>query len=317
MARPCEESERLVQYLVNHHPECLEARSSSGHTPLSLAFLRDQPNFARILIAGGANQTVRDPQGRNLLHLTFVKDNGGVCHEVKKARPLVDLLDKQLIPSMLLQRAGEESMTPLASWLYHNSQWGTKPSKVVTLLLDLGQSNNQKQLELLSGSGNSPVHDAVKKKCPGALELMLDRRPDLLYRENATGNTPFDRVVDLWINRNTRNAPPRAFEKSGGTSNKWVNVLNRPAYEFLDSYEFRSDVEIMFQLCQNRAEQQPGKRKLVGLFEANEVAKRLATTNCGSSPFYHFQRRRRHRWDDDSNCDETDEVDSWGNRNWG
>ncbi|KAJ5106901.1 hypothetical protein N7456_003576 [Penicillium angulare] len=326
MARPCEESERLVQYLVNHHPECLEARSASGHTPLSLAFARGDVNYARILIKGGANQTVRDPQGRNLLHFIFVTDNGGVCVEVEVARPLVYLIDKKLIPSMLLQRAGDESMTPLASWLHHNAQWdqkhgsraGLTPSKVLELLLDLGASDNQKQLELLSGSGNNPVHDTVKKECPGALKRILDRRPDLLYRENATGNTPLDRVVDLWINENTRHAPQRAFDRTGRhQGSEWNNTMNRATWEFLDSYDSRTDVQIMYQICQDRAQSQPGKRKLVGLFEANEVAKRLASTKGGSNGSY---RRRRHRhrrtWNNDTEHDDIDEVDTWGHRNW-
>ncbi|KAJ5279306.1 hypothetical protein N7478_004678 [Penicillium angulare] len=316
MARPCEESERLVQYLVNHHPECLEARSASGHTPLSLTFARGDVNYARILINGGANQTVRDPQGRNLLHFIFVTDTGGVCIKAEEARPLIDLLDKNLIPSMLLQRAGDESMTPLASWLHHNAQWDKKRSKVFQLLLDLGASSNQKQLELLSGSGNSPVHDTVKKQCPGALRLILDSRPDLLYRENATGNTPIDRIVDLWINQNTRQAPKRAFDgNSGNYGNTWNNTINRPPREFLESYDSRTDVDIMYKICQDQAQSQPGKRKLVSLFEANEVAKRLATTKCGSRGTY-YRRRRRHHWGNDAEYDNIDEVDTWGNRIW-
>ncbi|KAJ5307883.1 hypothetical protein N7476_008539 [Penicillium atrosanguineum] len=73
MSNPCARSEQLVQHLVDHHPKCLEACSEGGHTPLAIAFSLRRTSFARILIAAGANQAARDPEGNNLLHRILLR----------------------------------------------------------------------------------------------------------------------------------------------------------------------------------------------------------------------------------------------------
>jgi hypothetical protein len=49
-----------------------------------------------------------------------------------------------------------------------------------------------------------PVHDAVKKGFPQVLALLLDRRPDMLNRENATGTTPYLSLQPAMKNRGAR-----------------------------------------------------------------------------------------------------------------
>ncbi|KAJ5656481.1 hypothetical protein N7507_008431 [Penicillium longicatenatum] len=316
MSRPCEESERLVQYLVDHHPECLEVRSSGGHTPLSLAYSLHRTSFARILIAGGANQSTRDSDSRNIMHLLLNSIEGTICSHAEDIAPLVSLLDTKLVPLMLVQRAGDGSMTPLARWLqsnYSDATWDTqnpafketcdRMAAMTRLLMSYDVSSNQKQLEILDGSGNTAVHVAVKFGYPTVLETMLDRRPDLLYRENATGCTPLDLAVDSWVNKTTRTPrklPISRYDKVP----EWELVVDRPSRYFLADHDPRTRWEIMFQICQDRSQQRPGKRTLVTLFEANEVAKRLTTDNRWS--------KRLAVGSESAVEEEKDEVAVWG-----
>lgn len=267
-----------------------------------------------MLITAGANQTTRDSDGCNLLHSLLIP-RGNVCTKVANIAPLVELIDKNLISQMLIQRAGEKSMTPFAKWLESaNGSWrrasfnddnrsSFDPASVAKLVLDLAEPSNQKHLELLSASGNTPVHEAVKARCPAALEAMLDRRPDLLYRENATGSTPLELTVDIWVNGITREEPRLAF--FGGRDDRWKNITSRPGWHFLPDPDFRNTAKKLYDICQARAQNNPGKRKLVSLHEANEVAKRLASKQ-------EVERYAHHHNDDRKQ----DEVSEWGNLSW-
>ncbi|KAJ5803064.1 uncharacterized protein N7503_005514 [Penicillium pulvis] len=323
MSQPCEESERLVQYLVDHHPECLEARSSGGHTPLALACSLHRTEYARILIAGGANQTTRDSDSHNLVHLLLNPIEGAICEKAEDIAPLIRLLSPQLVSSMLVQRAGDGSMTPLARWLqlsYSSATWNTQDpafketcermAAMTRLLMSYDKASNQKQLEILDGSGNAAVHIAVKYGYPTVLETMLDRRPDLLHRENATGCTPLELAVDSWVNQTTRT--PRQLPGSRyDVVPEWKPVVSRPSLYFVEGRDPRTRWEMMYQICQDRSQQRLGKRRLVTLFEANEVAKRLTVDNrwskrlaCGG---------RNHVPDPESVVEEEkDEVAVWG-----
>ncbi|KAJ6102464.1 hypothetical protein N7486_004891 [Penicillium sp. IBT 16267x] len=323
MSRPCEESERLVQYLVDHHPECLEVRSSGGYTPLGLACSLHRTSYARILIAGGANQSTRDSDSHNLIHLLLNSTEKAICEKPEDIAPLISLLNPQLVPLMLVQRAGDGSMTPLARWLqsnYSKATWDTQDptfketcdrmAAMTRLLMSYDESSNQKQLEILDGSGNAAVHIAVKFGYPTVLETMLDRRPDLLHRENATGCTPLELAVDSWVNQATRT--PRQLPQNGHNRvPEWELVVDRPSRYFIEGHDSRTRWEIMFQICQDRSQQRPGKRRLVTLFEANEVAKRLTVDNRWSKRL--ARGGRNYVPDPETEVEEEkDEVAVWG-----
>ncbi|KAJ5690610.1 hypothetical protein N7462_005002 [Penicillium macrosclerotiorum] len=323
MSHECEESEKLVQYLVDHHPECLEVRSSEGHTPLSLAFSIRRHSFARILIQAGANQAVRDSQGNNLLHLLLVSDRRSeACKDPEIVTKFVELLDKDLVTGMLTERSGgENSRTPFARWL-HTCQdiyfcyqdFSAKEcaiastAKVTKSILKLGEPTNQKFLELLDGAGNTPVHDTIRKCLPHILEAILDCRPDLLYRENATGNTPLEMAVDAWVNRNTLTPLKTCFKSIGSHGHEWKNAVERDSKQFCKDQDTRTREEIMMQVCQQRAQRNPGKRRLVTLFEANEVAKRLAVKKSRAEEEVDYCCYD----EEDENADKLDEVELWG-----
>ena len=332
MAKPSEESERLVQYLVDHHPECLEVQSESGKTPLALAFSLRRVNCARTLIAAGANQATRDSQANNLLHMLLKTHELEICQDSEKFTELVSLLDETLIPTLLAQRAGNDARTPFAHWLdsYHqfNPQDESLPNnnrrsmendpetktdhEIVTsmtnTILDLAAPTNQKHLELFDGAGNTPAHIAVRQNYPQILDQLLERRPDLLYRENSTGTTPLEMAVDAWVN-NATSEPPQG---GGEQDPMWLHMIQRDPQYFIegrDSSKHETSVEIMLRVCQEKARQSPAKRRLVSLFEANEVTKRLATTQRSSENNRGRYFRRRRCYGDDEV--DGDEVERW------
>lgn len=333
MSKPCEESERLVQYLVDHHPECLEVRSSGGQTALALAFSLRRISFARILIAAGANQTVRDSEGNNLLHHLLYSTEAGICRDPDIIPQLTEMLDPSLVPGMLLERAGTGSWTPFARWLqsyphfYQNSQCVEVKSEInivtstTTMLLDLAIPSNQKHLELLDGSGNTPVHCAVKRGFIHVLKLMLNRRPDLLYRENATGSTPLEMAVDSWVNNVTLATPANPFNNRQNNQ-MWLSTIQRDPRSFIEERDNRTNEETMLRTCEQFAQQSPGRRGLVSLYDANEVAKRLAVQRPkpgdGGMHVYrcrcsHCRRSCSHcRRSYQENSKEIDEVALWG-----
>lgn len=329
MSRPCEESERLVQYLVDHHPECLEVRSSEGHTPLALAMSLHRLSFARILINANANQAARDAEGYNLLHLVLCNIAGSTAKQVDRISPLIDLMDKDHISTMLTQRAGEGSRTPYARWLHKYPDFDhsveiqpTAPglptdrqstNSITKLVLALGQSTSHKFLELLDGAGNTPVHECVKRGFPQVLEPIIDHRPDLLYRENATGSTPLDMAVDAWVNETTR-TPPKLAGSILERFPRGQNLAGRRPEQFIKNRDTRTRVQMMVDVCQKLAQQGPQKRRLVTLFEANEVAKRLASKERPRQDDYHgsrYDRYGRRRGQEEAKVEKLDEVTLW------
>jgi hypothetical protein len=225
---------------------------------------------------------------------------------------------------MLVERAGDSSQTPFARWLNryprfrrdepilpdHALNPKSETATVVSmtnLILDLASSSNQRHLELFDGAGNTPAHDAVKGGFHEVLEQMLDRRPDLLYRENATGTTALEMAVDAWVNQST-SAPPSSPVKGRSLPPQSFNMVVRKPVYFVKGISVPDDeVNIMLRVCQGRAHQRPAKRRLVSLFEANEVAKRLAARSEASAEHGYGNGRRRYRYQRSSDREE-DEV---------
>ncbi|KAL1985958.1 hypothetical protein VTN96DRAFT_7223 [Rasamsonia emersonii] len=297
LSKPSEESERLVKYLIENVPSSLETKSAEGHTPLALAYSLHRTSIARILIEAGANQAVRDQNGNNLIHLLLCGVDNVASVTTDDLQNLLDLLDPLLVPSLLTERS-TRGQTPVCSWMdlanplsghvyTHLSGRGKMNTKsetdgkvaVMRVLLDFAAPTGQKHLELLDGGGNTPMHNAVTMQLPRILDLMLERRPDLLYRENATGCTPADLAHDLWVSERTAFPPqiPKDFvSPSEGDERK--SVLERKPESFVVERDPRSERQMIWDLCRERIERGVGggQRRLVSLSEANEVARRVA-----------------------------------------
>ncbi|BDD60444.1 hypothetical protein MPDQ_003589 [Monascus purpureus] len=331
-----EECGHLIRYLVKHAPECLETRSAEGYTPLALAFSLQRPMFARILVDSGANQTVRDLKGNNILHLLLCDINGQACMETKYLQRLLDLIDPLLMPSLLTERSSDEpgSLTPLSRWIHKansNMNYRVRTHRyfsrhdryletdnkvaVLRLIIDFAEPTGQKHLELLDAAGNTPVHDIIRYQLPKSLELALDRRPDLLHRENATGCTPLELAVDAWINEGTCNPPNLPGSDMHHAPEMNTGIVRRAPSLFVQKNssvdEERSERTKICDLCRQRANTRPDlKRKLVSLYEVNEVAKRLASMQVVDQA-YERVRHRRMWYGDEDDDDAADEVALW------
>jgi hypothetical protein len=271
MAAPRPESGRLIEYLLNAMPETLEMKCNSGLTPLALAFSLTRFEAAKILLNAGADQTARDNTGANILHLMLCSAYTAKCVEAKHLQKFLDLIDKRLHASLLTERSSHEpgSLTPLSRWMRKDSE----DEELMRMLLEFGKETGNEQLEVLDGSGDTPLHYAVKCQKQNWLKIMLEYRPDLLYRENSVGRTPYELAEDAYIASCVSNAPHMA---TGHSYNSLI--LQKPTESFAPAYvpHERIDTESVWRLCESFLKTDPKKRRLVSLLDANEVANRLA-----------------------------------------
>ncbi|KAL4736293.1 hypothetical protein BDV11DRAFT_211341 [Aspergillus similis] len=314
-----DELNALVEYLVKTIPECLEVKSLDDYTPLGLAFQTHNLTVAKILIAAGADQTVRCKDGMNLIHLALSPKR---TREGVTLSDMLSLIDPRLLPSMLTERCSSHqgSLTPLALWMTRHHHNDRNAEHTLQTILDLAEPTGQKHLELLDGSGNTALHTAVNELECVALKEFLSRRPDLLYRENAVGTTPAELAENKWIAKMTSD-PPIA-----PNANRWhsyqnmdlasCNTLYKSPSEFVKKdkptgYSKKWTERDAHGICTEVGKQQRGaKRKLVSLFDANEVAKRLAVRE-GSGGNRRYRRRRYRHSGDDEEEEKGDEVTQW------
>ncbi|KAL4964077.1 ankyrin repeat protein [Aspergillus stella-maris] len=323
LAPQTEASHRLIKYLAATHPQYLEVKSLDDYTPLAITFQTHKATFARTILEAGANQTVRAKDGMNLVHLAL---NSIVTPKDACLDTMLSLIDPRLVPSMLIERcsANPGSLTPLALWMatkYHSGLVDAIATKDLSLLLDLADNTQpgQKHLELLDGSGNTVLHNAVNAQHGLPLQLFLSRRPDLLHRENAVGTTPAELAENKWIGKMTSDppsAPSRNFRDlhSCGILGKSPKDFSKREDEQVIERKNWTERD-MYNLCKStNAEGRSGKRKLVSLFDANEVAKRLALGAPGGNGGFASRRyrRRRARFNgEEEECAAGDEVSQW------
>lgn len=288
----------------------LETKSrNGGHTPLALAFSLHRFEAAKLLIAAGADQTVRDKTGSNILHLLLCSAYTSYTRDDERyLKQFLDLIDKRLVPSLLMERSSQEpgSLTPLARWIRHASQ----EANVLKVILDFAAPTENEHLEVLDGSGDTPVHYVVKCQKLEWLKMMLEYRPDLLYRENSVGQTPYELAEDAYIASCVRDQPQ-------GMSNRIGSICDRDAYTFAKDYTKPEvvDAESIWSVCREAVKKNPGMRKLVSLLDANEVANRLAKRYRWGNVYDRSADNESDEGSDDGKAaaadDCTDEVSDW------
>ncbi|KAI4673784.1 uncharacterized protein J4E84_010929 [Alternaria hordeiaustralica] len=327
-----EESVSLLRHLCKTHPKAIEHRSASGMTPLQLAFSQHRIEMVKVLLEAGADQTTRDNTGANIIHSILHKHLNYQLN-LEKLRELLALIDTRLLSSLFTERttAAPGAATPLARWLHvalpHNSTSYNSESheNILKLLFELNKGDD---LSIVNGEGDTPVHLAVRRGCDQVLRVMLQCRPDLLFRENASGRTPFEMAEDTYLAQEVFSNPPPPSDAGQnrrhrhlGIGNVNTNVLSRRPDSFVEkSRDTRDATTKVWEVCKEFTEQnQRQKRKLVSLVEANEVAKRLALRKRNESATRVRGRRFRRRHgrveaihdDDDDELATGDEVDAW------
>ncbi|KAF7508657.1 hypothetical protein GJ744_009049 [Endocarpon pusillum] len=270
MAKPRKDgSNPTLEFLIRHMPEAIDAKSSTGITPLQLAFQLDRLYAAKTLIAAGANQATRNRMGENLLHTIL---NADISSEPKVLRAALGLLEPSLIPTMLLERCsstGVGSLTPLAFWI-HNSAVDDTDAEVVQVLLEYSKGAD---LEIMDGAGDYPLHHLVRGDRSNLIEGIISYNPSLLYKENAMGMTVLDIVDNVYL-RDRMDHPPSAERHSHATS-----FVHLDPARFLPENRNKvseSNAVKNWRIVHEAARLRPGRRQLVSLSDANEVAKRLA-----------------------------------------
>jgi ankyrin repeat protein len=285
---------KLLKHLCKSHPQALEHRSATGMTPLQLAFRLHRVEMIKILLEAGAQQTCRDNVGNNLIHTILADCNNPDEDKLARIRELLGLIDTRLLASLFKERTTESpgAATPLARWIHSsNINYSDYDNKGNTGVLDIILAFSKgEDLSIISGEGDTPLHVATRHSASIPLRTMLECRPNLLFRENATGRTPYEIAEDNYLSKEVFNNPPSLTGTSNSNNDYGSrrrprrhayaqdSVVNRQANEFVDEPEdVRSGVDKVWQLCREFASKQQGiKRKLVSLVEASEVAKRLA-----------------------------------------
>ncbi|CAA9958257.1 Ankyrin repeat protein [Pyrenophora teres f. maculata] len=295
-----EESLDSLRYLCKRYPEALEHRSANGMTPLHLAFRLYRVDMIPILLEAGAQQTCRNNVGANIVHSilesAFLPDD----KKLDRIRKLFGLVDPRLIASLLTERTTEApgAATPLARWMHsfrpqYSSSVAEGHDRVLKVILDFSKGED---LGIISGEGDTPVHVAARYGAHTVLRTMLDCRPDLLFRENATGRTPYEIAEDSYLSKEVFNNPPslsptneihysnnRRRQSRRHRSVYTGGVLQKRVEEFAEEpKDDTPDVEKALGVCREFATKAEGaKRKLVSLVEASEVARRLAAMQVG------------------------------------
>ena len=274
----------LVEYLVKAFPSAINMKSSTGLTPLSLAFSLGRGPLAKLLIDAGADQTIRDRnEGNNLLHSLLVANRAR--HNVSLISTLIDYLDIQHLENMFTQRNSytHGAMTPLQYWLNRavntsfsgSCMCSNREADLESLLKLLLRYSKGIELEMVDGAGETALHLLVTRNKVSLMRILLDFNPMLLYRENATGRTPAEVAYDQYM-------APKIAQEQDLTGFDRYNAFYQMSHFQKAPEKFVKDKEDLsptaWDVCQEYMEKHPGKRRLVSLNEANEVARRLAET---------------------------------------
>ncbi|KAM0287752.1 hypothetical protein ACHAQH_000283 [Verticillium albo-atrum] len=308
-----EKTNKVIQYLTQACPSSLEYKTTSGDTPLWLAFYLGRVDFAKTLIDAGANQSVRNKQGQNIIHAALQW-----LPKAHNLKDLLELMDGNLRAHLLLQRSNlqDEGTTPLHSWVnkcpnsFVHTRWtkyANKEEETAVLQLLLGYSRGA-ELAMLNGAGDTPLHSAVISNNKVLINALLTYRPSLLYRENAVGRTPAEVAHTRVISK--RFDQPRSVPSHFSDWNGPSNLPQRNADKFTMDKRGRDgktkimgDDEETWGLLMEYLERHPGSRRLVSLSEANDVAKRLGE-EYKASRYFSIQARGD---DDDEEKGEEDE----------
>lgn len=270
LSMPGPDKAKLVQYLIQSFPEHLDSKSIRGYTPLHLAFRIHHPRLAKLLIDSGADQTCRDVSGNNLVHTVLWPEQGIAHQNLTRTRELLDLVDPRLRPSLFTERCSEDpgSLTPLHRWIINATPYGHDSKELADLLGLTLEYSKGVELDTINGAGDTPLHTIVSQKNTRFLNVIMEYRADLLHRENAIGRTPADVRFDK-DNAMKLSDPPTLGNKHRR------NLVDQNPDEFLQKDAEREEWADWGEAWAKALGRGSKKRKLVSLFEANEVARRL------------------------------------------
>ncbi len=306
----------VLKYLLSAFPAAIDNPAGSASlTPLALAFLTGRTDTASVLIGAGADQTTRSSNAKNLIHLVLIylsSKSRSPEELILEFRSLLSLLDTRLLSSLWTERCRDNpgALTPLAFWLAsidtdffsYSSRSGAKlVPEVLTVMLDF---DGGEALTMIDGSGQFPLHQAVKQSYTGVVKLMLEHDPTLLARENAMGQTPLELAESLYVRDCAKGNPNiRASEFRKLEDRKCEDFAEHETRDIERGKKDENVVMETWRICKEFAMKKPTARILVSVSQAREVAKRLAERNKAKS--------KEENAEEGTDQERKDEVDDW------
>lgn len=272
MATETEESIDLVKYLIKTCLWSLEAKDALSNTPLLTAASLGRVQFMRLLIAAGADESVRNSSGENVIHRLVSE-----VEESDQFKAALDLLDADLRAYLFKQRCNLENggLTPLHRLVGESrndaSHYTRQREQILELLLEYSKGV---EIEMLNAAGDSVLHTAVMRRSPWLTQFLVDFHPKLLYRENAVGQTPAELACHNYMAEffvEPSNTMPR---EQGSGPDEWMRSI-RAAAKSSPPSKYANSAGGVWEICRTEMARHPDKRSLVSLHEANDVAKRL------------------------------------------
>ncbi|KAL9041713.1 MAG: hypothetical protein Q9214_004013, partial [Letrouitia sp. 1 TL-2023] len=302
-----ERAVEVLKYLTGVFPSLVSApvmaTRANSITPLAFSIMRGRFEATKALIDAGADQTCRDSTGKNLIHYALHYMGNRDESDIGIFQDLLSLIDKRLLPSMFTERCrnGPGALTPLAYWLdyrhdkdqgyYYSSsrrqnRFDSSKHKSIQGIVSamLKYDGAEVALDMMDSSGQFPLHQAVKASYFPLVELLLERDPSLLDRENAMGQTPLELAHALYVRECTRENPsinPKVYEpmdkrRPEDFIGNGVDHLDDNDRIAQTEDAFRYEILATWQVCKRVADRGTGrgKRKMVSVDEAREVAAR-------------------------------------------
>ncbi len=261
-----------LEFVLNAMPQALDSKSGRHMTPLHLAFRFNRYAAADLLIRRGANQTARDESAENVMHHFMRVPFWADKHTIFALRGFISLLDPNIPAVLLTQRSSSETgaHTPLSLLMSLRQHMDSTDIERIKVIL---QHSNGKDLEIMNGSGDYPLHTAARNGCTRLIKLFIETNPSLIHRENAVGMTPLE-IADTVVLRH-RSTNAINLPRGDATGRQLSSMQPR---EFLKNPRDLDEpgIDNALVACAEAAKKHPRKRKLVSLLDANEVAKRLA-----------------------------------------
>ncbi|KAF2721724.1 ankyrin [Polychaeton citri CBS 116435] len=299
------EKTRVLKYLLRAMPQSVNKKNVDGITPLQIAFWTYNKEAADVLLEAGADTKTRDKDGRNLLHILLRPNSQD--GEIERIKKMMAVIDSSLLPDLFTQRCSchPGSLTPLAYWI-ESARDGrnakVKPHEVLRCILEYSKGI---ELAQINGKGDTPLHICTMNHCPDLARVILEHDANLLFRENAVGRTPYEIEEERQITRKFSAPESRSQNRRDRVHHGGLFGNNNDNSNHTKSDSADRHLSIWEVLCEFKTildGRGGGKRRLVTLNEANEVAKRLAARQTPSQGYDHdsvnSEKTTEAKWDE-------------------
>lgn len=179
----------------------------------------------------------------------------------------------------------KDERTPLHRWVGNQS---TRPyyrggaEEQVEELRLLSEYSKGRELWFLDATGNTPLHTLIDQKThPDLIRAVLEANSQLLCRENAVGRTPAERANDVFVETCMQEPrEPRFHRRWRDITIADTLILGMTMPDQREACGLQR-AEQIYDVVKEFSAKSPGKRRLVSLHGANDVAKRIGDTYSG------------------------------------